>query len=76
MLAELGKVLTEAGSGLEQALRVNLYVNSEEPDALAKVDAAYHAFWRDGGLPEPPDRSVARVWLMDSGVAADMVARI
>lgn len=74
VLAELGKVLDEAGSALGKTLSVNVYVNSEAADALEQVDAAYHAFWRDRGLPEPPDRSVARVRLMDSGVAADLVA--
>jgi enamine deaminase RidA (YjgF/YER057c/UK114 family) len=67
-------VLSEAGSGLARALRVNVYVNSDDADALAQVDAAYHAFWHERALPEPPDRSVARVALMDSGVAADIVA--
>jgi enamine deaminase RidA (YjgF/YER057c/UK114 family) len=55
VLEELGKVLDEAGSGLDRALCVNLYVNSDEADALAQVDAAYHAFW--GAQPRRAARS-------------------
>jgi enamine deaminase RidA (YjgF/YER057c/UK114 family) len=74
VLEELGKVLAEAGSGLDRVLRANVYVNSPAPDALDQVDAAYHAFFRERGLDEPAVRTTHRVQLMDPGVAMDLVA--
>jgi len=75
VLEELGKVLAEAGSGLDRVLRANVYVNSLAPDALDRVDAAYHAFFRERGLGGPAVRTTHRVQLMDPGVAMDLVAR-
>jgi 2-iminobutanoate/2-iminopropanoate deaminase len=74
VLEVLGTVLAEAGSGLDRVLRANVYVNAPELDALEQVDAAYHAFFRDRRLDEPPLRTTTRVELMDPGVAMDIVA--
>jgi 2-iminobutanoate/2-iminopropanoate deaminase len=73
VLEELGNVLAEAGSGLDRALRATVFVNSDDPDALKRVEASFAAFFEARGL-EPPVSTIFRGELVDSGVAADLMA--
>jgi enamine deaminase RidA (YjgF/YER057c/UK114 family) len=73
-LEELGKVLAEAGSSIDRALKVNVYVNSPEVDALDRANAAFDQFFAERRLSRPPVRTSYRGGLVDVGVAADLVA--
>jgi 2-iminobutanoate/2-iminopropanoate deaminase len=75
-LTELGKVLAEAGSSLENVVRTTIFVNSPDGDAVEQANAAAVEFFAANGIVRAPAFATWRGELVDSGVAADMVATV
>jgi enamine deaminase RidA (YjgF/YER057c/UK114 family) len=72
-LHELSSVLTDAGSSLDDVLKANLYVDSDQSD-LELSRGAVVKFFEEHGIASPPPLTALSVALCQVKVAVDLMA--
>jgi 2-iminobutanoate/2-iminopropanoate deaminase len=72
-LRTLHGVLDRAGSGLEQVIKVAVYMDEIDTE-FDRMNAAYKAYFDEHGITEPPARTTIGCRLPWSKVEMDMIA--
>jgi 2-iminobutanoate/2-iminopropanoate deaminase len=72
-LATLAGVLEDAGTSLDQVIKVNVFMDAIDAEFDA-MNVAYDAYFKEHGISEPPARTTVGARLPWSKIEMDMVA--
>ena len=67
-------VLQDAGGELSRVVKVNIYVNTDDPHDIDVVNDLYDEFFTSHGITQPPPRCVVNARFAVGRIAVDLIA--